>query len=115
METTKTENKSGVPETESERLLRKLSTFNELGKALTSSLNIDEILSVVVEKIHELLEPKNWSLLLVDADTGELTFRVVVGEGAEKILGTSLEAGEGIAGWVAQEQKPLLVPDVSKD
>jgi diguanylate cyclase (GGDEF)-like protein len=115
MVSTKTENKSSVRETETDRLLRKLSTFNELGKALTSSLNIDEILNVVVKKIQELLEPKNWSLLLVNAETGELTFRVVVGEGAEKILGTTLNAGEGIAGWVAKKQKPLLVHDVSKD
>ncbi len=110
---TKNRNKGTKPKTESERLLQKISTFNELGKALTSSHNIDEILSVVVEKIQELLEPKNWSLLLVEPETGKLTFKVAVGDGADKILGTTMKLGEGIAGWVAKEQKPLLVPDVS--
>ncbi len=106
---------SDMPELESERLLQKLSTFSELGKALTSSLNVDEILNVVVEKVQALLEPKNWSLLLIDPETEGLTFKVVVGEDAGKLVGTKLASGEGIAGWVAKEQKPLLVPDVSKD
>ena len=104
-----------MPKLKSDRLLHKLSTFSELGKALTSSLNIDEILNVVVEKVQALLEPKNWSLLLIDPETEQLTFRVVVGEDAGQLLHTKLDPGEGIAGWVAKEQKPLLVPDISKD
>lgn len=100
---------------ESKKRLLHLATFNEIGKALTSSLDLSEILNVVMEKISVILEPKNWSLLLVDEETDELRFEVVVGEGAEKIKGLRLKIGEGVAGWVAKEQKPLLVPDVSKD
>ncbi len=111
----KTEKKNNKLDNESQRLLHKLSTFNELGKALTSSLSIEEIQKVVVEKVQELLEPKNWSLLLVDPETKKLTFRVTVGEGTNRILGTTLAEGEGIAGWVAKEHKPLLVPDVTKE
>lgn len=92
-----------------------LATFNEIGKALTSSLDLREILNTIMEKISDLLRPSNWSLLLVDEETSELRFEIVVGEGSEKIRDLRLKMGEGIAGWVAHEKKPLLVPDVSKD
>lgn len=97
--------------------LKKLqfATFTEIGKAITSKLDLREVLNMVMEKISELLRPRNWSLLLLDEETGELRFEIVVGEGSEKIKDLRLKVGEGVAGWVAREMKPLLVPDVSKD
>jgi diguanylate cyclase (GGDEF)-like protein len=92
-----------------------LATFTEIGKALTSTRDLKEILNVVMEEISELLQPKNWSLLLLDEVTDELRFELVVGEGSEKLKDLRLKVGEGVAGWVAKEMKPLLVPDVNKD
>jgi len=102
-------------ETENRQRHRQLATFNEIGKALTSSLHLSEVLGIVMEKISELLGPRNWSLLLLDEKTGELRFEIAVGKGAEKLKDLRLKLGEGIAGWVAKEKRPLLVPDVSKD
>ena len=95
--------------------LKELTTFSDLGKAITSTLDLKEILKIVMEKISELLQPKNWSLLLVDDEKNELYFEIVVGEGADKIKNIRLKIGEGIAGWVAREGAPLLIPDVNKD
>lgn len=100
-------------ELEQKRL--QLAVFTELGKALTSSLDLKEVLNSVMEKISELLHPKNWSLLLLDESTNELKFEIVVGKGSERIKALRLKLGEGVAGWVAREKKPLLVPDVGKD
>ncbi|MBI5491632.1 MAG: sensor domain-containing diguanylate cyclase [Deltaproteobacteria bacterium] len=92
-----------------------LATFTEIGKALTSSLDLKEVLNIVMEKISELLRPKNWSLLLLDEETGDLKFEILVGKGSEKIKDLRLKLGEGVAGWVAREKKPLLVADVHSD
>lgn len=103
---------------ESEKLLHvrhQLITFTEIGKALTSSLDMKEVLAIVMEKIRVLLRPKNWSLLLLDQETKELKFEVAVGKGAEKLKKIRLKLGEGVAGWVAREKVPVLIPDVSKD
>lgn len=102
-------------EIETNQRRSQLATFNEIGKALTSSLDLKEILNIVMEKVSDLLHPKNWSLLLLDHETHELRFEIVVGEGSEKIRDLRLKLGEGVAGWVAKEQVPLLVPDVNKD
>ncbi|OGQ52613.1 MAG: hypothetical protein A3J24_04790 [Deltaproteobacteria bacterium RIFCSPLOWO2_02_FULL_53_8] len=102
-------------EIENRQRLAQLAAFNEIGKALTSSLDLKEILGIVMDKISVLMQPKNWSLLLLDEETDELYFEIIIGEGADKLKNIRLKSGEGIAGWVAKEMMPLLVPDVSKD
>lgn len=100
---------------ETNQRLLQLAAFNEIGKALTSSLDLREILKIVMVKVSELMHPKNWSLLLLDEGTNELRFEIIVGPGSEKLKDFRLKVGEGVAGWVAKEGVPLLVPDVSKD
>ena len=47
-----------------------VTVFHELGKALTSSLQLDQVLRTIMEKINEVLRPDTWSLLLMDLDKG---------------------------------------------
>jgi diguanylate cyclase (GGDEF)-like protein len=100
---------------ELQRTVDELAVLNEIGKALTSSLDIGEVMHVILAKVSELLKPRNWSLLLKDPATGELYFHAAVGDGSDRLLGLRIKQGEGIAGWVAQHNLPLLVPDVHKD
>src|SRR2546429_5835248 len=50
-----------------------VAVFQELGKALTSSLQLDQVLRTIMEKIDEFLRPDNWSLLLLDERSEEHT------------------------------------------
>ena len=59
--------------------------------------------------------PLNWSILLKDPTTGDLTFTVVVGKNAKKLRGLSLPKGEGIASWIGETGQSLIVEDVAKD
>jgi diguanylate cyclase (GGDEF)-like protein len=97
------------------RTVDELRIFNEIGKTLTSTLDIREVLAIIMEKISELMKPHNWSLLLVDEESNELYFEIAVGLGADKLKELRLKIGEGVAGWVAREAKALMVPDVRKD
>jgi diguanylate cyclase (GGDEF)-like protein len=103
------------PLRELQRTVDELAVLNEIGKALTSSLDIGEVMHVILEKVSALLKPRNWSLLLKDQVTGELYFHAAVGSGSDSLVGLRIKPGEGIAGWVAQHNLPLLVPDVAKD
>lgn len=87
----------------------------EIGKALTSTLNLEEILETVIDKIRMLVNPRSWSLLLVDDETGELVFAKAISSVGAQLEGMRLPRGTGIAGWVAEHGEPLLVPDVSMD
>lgn len=87
----------------------------EIGKLLTSTLNLQEILELIMRKGSELIEARNWSLLLKDQTTGELTFDVVVGIDKEAVEGVRMPPGVGIAGQVAQTGEALFIPDVRAD
>ncbi|MDF1555417.1 MAG: sensor domain-containing diguanylate cyclase [Deferrisomatales bacterium] len=98
-----------------ERRNEELETLVEIGKALTSTLDLREVLSTIMEKVGLLLKPKTWSLLMLDEDTDELTFEIAVSPAADQLKGIRLRKGEGIAGWVALHGEPLLIPDVAAD
>lgn len=87
----------------------------EIGKALTSSLDIHAILETIMKQVESLICPKAWSLLLVDSESGDLTFEIAVSSVSEQLKGVRIERGKGIAGWVALHGQPLLIADVSKD
>ncbi len=98
-----------------ERRNEELKLFVEIGTAITSSLDLQEILRIIMEKVSQLLKPRTWSLLLVDQATGEMTFEIAVSPAAEQLMEMRLQPGEGIAGWVVEHGEALLIPDVSKD
>ncbi|HVB35864.1 MAG TPA: sensor domain-containing diguanylate cyclase [Candidatus Acidoferrales bacterium] len=92
-----------------------ISVFHELGKALTSSLQLDQVLRTIMEKINEVLRPDTWSLLLMDTEKQELYFEIATGEGADALKDVRIKLGQGIAGWVAQTGEVVVVPDTRKD
>ena len=100
---------------ELERTIDELRAFNEIGKVLTSTLDIHEVLGLIMEQVSAVLKPANWSLLLLDEEKDELVFEVAVGPSAVTLKGLRIRIDEGIAGWVAREGRTLLVPDVSSD
>jgi diguanylate cyclase (GGDEF)-like protein len=118
---TTTENFSGVERRRNiadrgeHREAGEVAVFHELGKALTSSLQLDQVLRTIMEKIDEFLRPDTWSLLLVDETKQELYFELAVGKGAQALKDVRVKMGQGIAGWVAQYDEAVIVPDVSQD
>lgn len=90
-----------------------LAILVEIGKTLTSTLDREDVLNVIMEKVRLLLRSKTWSLLLTDEATGDLIFEIAVSDSNTVLKGVRLAKGEGIAGRVAESGKPLLIPDVS--
>jgi GAF domain-containing protein len=100
------------------RMARYLDYFQalaEAAKSVTGTLDVHVVLTRAMETLTRFLKPRHWSLMLVDETRGELYFEIAVGDAADKIKGMRLRVGEGIAGWVVQNQQPLLVPKVADD
>lgn len=95
--------------------LIKLSFFTEIGKAITSARTVQEVLRRVMEHVGTIFAPLYWSVLLRNKKTGELTFKLVVGENVESLKGLRLDRGEGVAGWIAESGESLILADVSRD
>jgi diguanylate cyclase (GGDEF)-like protein len=94
---------------------RELNFYEEVSKTLTSSLELNDILTKIMKKAKEMTKAEAWSVLLVDEETGDLVFEKTEGKKTREIQKFRLKIGEGIAGWVAQEGMPVVIPDVSKD
>ncbi len=95
--------------------LVKLSFFTNIGKAISSAKTVRQTLDAVMEQVGIIFAPTYWSLLLRNPRTGDLTFSIVVGSGVDKLKGVTIPRGQGIAGWIAEEGKSLIIEDVSKD
>src|SRR3989338_346461 len=84
-------------------------------RILASTLDIDKLLKLVLELAAQVVQAETGSLLLLDEKTDELVFDVALGEAGKELKTIRLKMGEGIAGWVAKENKPLIVNDPSND
>jgi len=73
------------------------------------------LLAAIVEVARSIFGAKASSIVLLDAETDELVFEAVVGEGEETLLGTRYPAGRGISGWVLATRTPLVIEDVRDD
>jgi signal transduction histidine kinase len=86
-----------------------------LSTLINSSLNIQEVLENALNCVEQFLGAEVSSMFEVDKDAGELYFRLARGPMATYIKGLRLKIGEGIAGWVAQTEKPLICADTLTD
>src|SRR5260370_14584318 len=91
-----------------------VAVFHELGKALTSSLQLDQVLRTIMEKIDEFLRPDTWSLLLLDEAKQELYFELAVGKGSQALKDVRVKVGQGIAGGVAERGEAVIVPALNQ-
>jgi GAF domain-containing protein len=92
-----------------------LARLVEITGLLNSTLRLEELLALVMRSAAELLEGEAASLLLVDEESGDLIFEVATREGDERIAGTSVPAGQGIAGWVVEHGQFAVVASPGED
>jgi diguanylate cyclase (GGDEF)-like protein len=76
-------------------------------------LNLQEILELIMLKVSQLIRAQNWSLLLKNEESSELTFEIVAGINKELFNGLHLLPGEGIASHVVETGKAVFIPDVN--
>ena len=104
---------------QNERLARMTTQFRALHTidvALTSSLELERVLDMILEKAAELVGAEHGSLRQLDSESGKLVLRAHYGDGwtPEKLAYTP-RIGQGIARWVAENRRPYLSPDVRDD
>src|SRR5450631_996607 len=92
-----------------------LAVFHDVARALTQTLELEDILLIIMEKMTQFFSPERWSMLMVDDKTQELYYPIAAGENAASLKHLRIPKGEGIAGYVATSGTTLIVPDVSLD
>ena len=98
-----------------QRRTAELATLNDIAAAVTSSLNTREIYHLVMEKINKYFRVGAGSLLMLDEETEELVFVMILEADQEKLFGVRVPKGQGIVWNVANSQHYAIVNDVQQD
>ncbi|HEY3380611.1 MAG TPA: SpoIIE family protein phosphatase [Vicinamibacterales bacterium] len=92
-----------------------LTTLFDLGRQVTSVLNLDELLQRIPQLISRLTEYQAFAVYLVDERRGDLSIAYSVGYPEDRARSLRLKAGQGIVGSSVAEEQPILVNDVLTD
>jgi sigma-B regulation protein RsbU (phosphoserine phosphatase) len=97
------------------RQAKSLAVLNEIARDLTSILNVDELLKRVGEQLKRLTDYQMFSILLLDPAGKKLEHRFSL-RYDEKVQHKHLiPLGEGLVGYAALHNEPVVVSDVSAD
>ena len=97
------------------RRIRELTALTEASMAINSVMNTDRLLEEILELSREVMTAEASSLLVLESETGKLQFVVARGTAGPALKSTTVDLGQGIAGWVAQTGEPLLIADAYQD
>jgi signal transduction histidine kinase/ActR/RegA family two-component response regulator/uncharacterized protein YigA (DUF484 family) len=96
--------------------IRQLTTLYEIGKTLSSTLDLDGLFKKALELLKDRLGYAAYGILLLDSERDELYIKQVAGENLGEVKKSRFRVGiDGIVGWVAKTGELVYVPDVSKD
>ncbi|MFI4982332.1 MAG: GAF domain-containing protein, partial [Nevskiales bacterium] len=98
---------------DSERRSYGLRALAATAQAINGAFDLNEVLRLVVMHAMEWLGMEGASLALVQGNS--LVFKQAAGPAADSVRGTSIQLGAGVAGWVAEHNEPIIVPDVRAD
>ncbi|MFN8453847.1 MAG: GAF domain-containing sensor histidine kinase [Anaerolineae bacterium] len=99
----------------SQRRAAETALLNDVARTLSSTLNLEEVLTRIMEQVEAVLNVEAGSLLLNDPATGELVFQIALGAKANEVKPFRIPKGQGIAGEVALTGKPLMVANAHLD
>jgi len=105
----------GWPQNENERVYQNLLALSRVSAAVSGLWDLNAILEVALDNVLRIMSGDIGGILLLDAETQTLSYRVYRGLWAETAKEIRLKLGEGIAGTVAQTGKSILLEDVSSD
>ena len=86
--------------------LKELAMLCEVGKAVNSVLELEQVLDIILASAAELLDGSSGSVMLMD---GPDHLRVVSHLGNPRSLNARVKLGDGISGQVALLREPMLI------
>ncbi|MDN5280485.1 MAG: hypothetical protein PWR01_4450 [Clostridiales bacterium] len=97
--------------------MEEMAALLEVGRVVSSTLDLKELLTKIMNTATQVMRCETSTVYLIDEQTNELYFHLVQGDpnvGA-KLQEIRLPMGTGLAGWCAQNNATVMVPDTEKD
>jgi len=89
--------------------LAEISAFSEVGKAINTTLDLKDVLNMILSSSLELLGGTEGSVMLLNEDRTHLEVVSYRGPIMEPVVAGRKAVGEGIAGTVAERRTPMLI------
>lgn len=96
-------------------MLSELILLHDISKKAIDLKELQFLLEEIIESSKTVMKAEASSILLYNEEENRLYFRVASGEKKSKIETLYVNMGEGIAGWVADNRRPILLEDCYKD
>jgi len=95
--------------------VKQIEAISKVANLITSGMYLEELLRLVVQVTAEIMNSKISSLMLLDPEKKELVVKATQSISEAYNKKANIKFGEGIAGVVAKENKPICVLDVKDD
>lgn len=92
-----------------------LSTLFELGREVTSVLDLPDLLEKIPQLIARLTRFSAFAVYLLDEVRQELHIAYAVGYPQEVVRSLRLKIGQGVVGTAVEQGRPILVNDISRE
>jgi len=94
---------------------KQIEALSEISQAISSDRYLDDILKLIVTVTANVTDSKICSLWILDEKNKVLKIRATQTMSEEYLKERSLKWGEGVVGYVAQQNRPLAISDVLKE
>jgi signal transduction histidine kinase len=92
---------------------RRIEYVQAVTDAALAHLALDDLLSVLLPRIRDILQADTCAFLLLDEETDELVARAALGIEEEVEAGVRIPVGGGFAGTVAATKRPIVIDDLA--
>lgn len=87
---------------------REVYTLYEIAQSMGTRLGVTDTMTLIASKLSALVPFSSCALFLRRGDTGTLACRFATGVDGELLQRLEIPDGQGVAGWVARHQRPLV-------
>lgn len=99
-----------------EEKIKNLKTLIKVSSLISSTFDLPTLTRLIMEIAKKVIKAEAATLMLLDEKTGYLSWDIALGKKGKEIKKVrKLKLGEGIAGWVAKNGKPLIIQDCQHD
>jgi K+-sensing histidine kinase KdpD len=89
--------------------LSEITALFQLSTTLNLQLQLNSILEIIVRRVLATLKAQQSSIMIYNPETGLLETRASYGLESEYARNAKTRVGQGIAGWVAQQQQAIML------
>jgi GAF domain-containing protein len=107
--------RNGIAPSRERSPLRRISRFKKEMLDLYSEVNLDLLLEKITAGIRGYLACEQASIFIYDPEKEELTFQTATGASEKELKQIVLEKGQGVAGWIAEKGRGVIIDDCSRD